>query len=503
MSDSSPSTHRQILKSSALIGGSSLVNVLLGLVRTKFTAIYLGTLGVGVMETLFSITQLVGALAGVGVGRSGVRQVAEAAGMGDPLRLARTVLTIRQVSLGLGILGMGLMAVMAWPVSQWTFENTHYAGVLAILSVTVLLSVVSDGQIALIQGCRRIADLARARVLGVLLSILISIPMMIIWGQKSVVPILLCNGVTAILASWYYARKIQVVKAGMSWGELWREAGPLVKLGAAFVSSGLMVSGVAYLTRVIINRRLDLEAIGLYAAAWKISSYYVGFILESMGADFYPRLSVVAKDNSQINRLVNEQTEVSLLLTLPGLVATLTFAPWVIHLLYSADFIPAGEILRWQVVGLVLRVLCWPMGFILMAKGSTGLFFACELAANLVHLGLIWVGVVYWGLPGAGAAYLGLYIFYAVLIATVTRRVTGFRWSASNWRLIALTVSVSVIVFLSVAWLPKVYSLAMGSLLIVATGLYSLKMLALLTGGNPVMTAISKFNQLLNRSKAS
>ena len=120
----------------------------------------------------------------------------------------------------------------------------------------------------------------------------------------------------------------------------------------------------------MVIRQMGLDAAGLYQAAFALSSVYVGFVLGAMGADYYPRLTAVSADNKKVNRLVNEQTEVSLLLALPGILGTLTFATWVIHLLYSAQFEPAVDILRWQILGVLGRVVSWPVGFVLLAKGS-------------------------------------------------------------------------------------------------------------------------------------
>ena len=45
---------------------------------------------------------------------------------------------------------------------------------------------------------------------------------------------------------------------------------------------------------------------------------YVGFILQAMGSDFYPRLTAVADDHAECNRLVNEQAQIGLLLAGPA-----------------------------------------------------------------------------------------------------------------------------------------------------------------------------------------
>lgn len=76
-----------------------------------------------------------------------------------------------------------------------------------------------------------------------------------------------------------------------------------------------------------------------------------------MGTDFYPRLTAVAEDNAQCNRLVNEQTEVGLLLAGPGILATLALAPLVLVIFYSSRFVAAVGVLRWICLGTLLQVV--------------------------------------------------------------------------------------------------------------------------------------------------
>jgi len=70
---------------------------------------------------------------------------------------------------------------------------------------------------------------------------------------------------------------------------------------------------------------------------------YLGFVLGAMATDYYPRLTAAISDTATATRLVNEQTEVALLLCAPVLLAMLGLAPWVIHLLYSAEFAPRSR----------------------------------------------------------------------------------------------------------------------------------------------------------------
>src|SRR5215468_3830985 len=98
-------TYGQILKSSALIGGSSVLTIAIGIVRTKAMAVMLGPAGFGLMGLYGSIIDLALSVISMGVGSSGVRQIAHAAGSGETEKIGRTVVVLRRISIVLGIVG--------------------------------------------------------------------------------------------------------------------------------------------------------------------------------------------------------------------------------------------------------------------------------------------------------------------------------------------------------------------------------------------------------------
>jgi PST family polysaccharide transporter len=67
----------------------------------------------------------------------------------------------------------------------------------------------------------------------------------------------------------------------------------------------------------------------------------------------------------------------------------MAMAPWAIRLLYTASFAPAVEVLRWQVLGYVLRVASWPLGFVILAAGDGTTFFWSESASWFVMAAFI------------------------------------------------------------------------------------------------------------------
>ena len=89
-------SYGQILKSTALIGGTSVLNIMVGVARSKAIALILGPSGVGLNGIYGSITGMAELIAGMGISSSGVRQIAEAAGSGDQVRVAKTAAKRRQ-----------------------------------------------------------------------------------------------------------------------------------------------------------------------------------------------------------------------------------------------------------------------------------------------------------------------------------------------------------------------------------------------------------------------
>jgi len=473
-------SYGQILKSSAIIGGSSLLNIGFRILRTKAIALLLGASGVGLLGIFDSISDLTRTVAGLGINNSGVRQIAEAAGSGETANLNRTVTTLRRVALYSGAAGALLLLIFCNPISLLIFGNSQYAGAVALLALAAFFGDISQGQAALVQGMRRIGDLARMNVLGALYGTVISIPIIFYFREQGLVPALVSVAATSMLTSWWYARKIRVGRVTLTSRETFAQAAALLKLGSIIMVTSLMTMGTYFLIRVILLHTMGIEAAGFYQAAWVLGGLYIGFIVQAMGADFYPRLTAVANEHSKCGRLVNEQIEVGLLLAVPGVVATLTFAPIVLQLFYSANFGPAVEILRWLCLGMVLRVASWPMGYVLLAKGVGKMFFWIELCNDVTYLMLIWIGVKWFGLTGTGIAFFGSYVAYIIFINIVIRRLINFKFSAANIQLSGFSITVISVNFVSWYLLPGAIFFVFGTIVTIYAGIYSIKRMSCL-----------------------
>lgn len=464
------SSHRQIFKSTALVGGAQVIVLLVGLLRQKALAVWLGAEGVGLVGLFSTGVSLIGVVTGLGIGASGVRQIAESSSSGDQAKLARTARTLRLVALTTSIVGMLVTICFCRQLSLLTFGSYDFAVGYAVVGVSLLFQGISTGQIALLQGLRRLKEMAAAQIMGAALGSAVGVALIFWLREGGIAWFLVAVTAAGSLASWWFARRVVVPKPVMGWQDYSAEARGLLAMGIAFMTANLVAAGIAFFTRVLlIHLDMGTSSVGLYQATWALSSQYVGVVLGAMAADFSPRLTAVATDNAQTNRLVNEQMELGVLIALPGVLATLVFAPWILHLFNSSEFTDAASLVRWHMIGIFLRVLSWPLGMIVIAKGASRVFIYVEIAMGLFHAGLIYGCTKLWHLDGVGIAFSILYITSYLVNWMICRRMSGYTVTSRGRKIICAASVIVLGGFLLAQFMAPLWALSGGVVLLAVT----------------------------------
>ena len=466
-------SYRESLRATAITGFTNFSTLAVSLVKSKVIAVRVGPEGIGLFGVLTAATGLVSTLAGLGITSSGVRQVASATGAQDPHAIARVVYTLRRTSVLSGVLGMLAVLLLAEPIARLTTGSEEYAWLLRLLAPLILFTSVNGGQIALLRGLRRISDLARLRIFGAVVGTALAVPLVWVWGLHGIAPAMLMASSVGLAASWWYARQVRVAVQRLSWPEVAGEAAALFSLGAAFLFTGLQQPIVQNALRGILVHASDLATVGQFLAAMALSHTYVNFVLDAMGLDYVPRLAQKKDDAVEINRLVNEQTEIALLAAVPGVTALVVLAPLVIPLLYSSRFDQAIEVFRWQCLGVLLKVASWPLGYVLIAQARRTAFVITESVTNLVYVGAFYVLVRAAGLTGAAVSFAVLYLWYLPLVLLTVRHYTGFCWTPGARRTLLAGFAAYALALAAQAHLVGPWQWGAEALLVAGVGIWS------------------------------
>ncbi len=474
-------SYRRILRSSSIIGGASVINIVIGLVRTKVLAVLLGPAGVGLVGLYGGLMSTATGLASMGLGIVGTRQIAEAVGVEDARALAVARRAIFLGTLLLACAGALVVWVLREPLALHVLGSSEHAGIVGWLALGVAISVAAGSQAALLQGMRRIGDMARLNVFGTALNTALGIALLWQWGDAGLVAYVLVGPLASLLLGHVYVARLPKSLAGnIPLSEVTRQWKELLRLGLPFMGAGVAASLVQLFVRVEISSVLGTDALGHYQAASLISMQYIGFVLVSMGADYYPRLASVIHDNKASIDLVNDQTEIALLLSAPALIAMMALAPWVIQLIYTGAFAPAVEVLRWQVLGDVFKLASWPLAFVILAAGDGKTYFWTEILAMFVGAAVIAGLVAAVGLQITGVAYLAGYVVHLPIVYVLARQRIQFQWSNAVTRLLVIILSVCLGVG-ALASVIQWLGASIGCLLALAFGLYAVRRLSQLS----------------------
>lgn len=474
------SSSRGLVKSMLIIGSAQVVNILISIVRVKVLAVLLGPNGIGLLSIYNTLLQMVQQTAGLGMKSSGVREIASSRGEEATLSRVRRVLFAAHLLQG----ALALLAVwiLREQIAIWLFGDPAHATEVGLIGVAILLALLSAAQTALLQGMRRITDLGRVTIIGALVGTVAGLVAVWIQGESGLIWFILVQPLAAVLVALHYTRRLpKPIAARLSLVEIWETWKPMAKLGIAFMLGGLTTTATLLLVRGKISAELGLDAAGHFAAAWGITMTYVGFLLGAMGADYYPRLTEVIGDRVAAVRLMNDQAQLGLAIGGPVLLLLIGLAPWVITLLYSAEFGPAVTLLQWQTVGNVFKLASWAMSFSIVAAARAKTFFFMELSFNILFLSMVLALLPRVGLEITAYAFVLGYLVYLTTAYTLARRIHGFRWESLSLGVLGLHVGLAVALLALALTAPLTAALA-SPVLAATTGLFGLRIVLVKIG---------------------
>ena len=172
----------------------------------------------------------------------------------------------------------------------------------------------------------------------------------------------------------------------------------------------LLSSLAAVIIAAYMRYSASLEVVGFYNAGMAITNSYFGVIITALATDYYPRISAINNDNRQLSIELNRQSSVSLVLIGPLIILFLVFMPWIVTLLYSNDFYPTVDFLKYAIYGTLITICSNQVDMILVAKYEIKIFTSISVVYRILQVFFSIVLFNMYGLIGMGIslAIMGL-----------------------------------------------------------------------------------------------
>ncbi len=443
----SGASYKSIFKSTFLFGFVQVFNIVIKAVINKAVAVLLGAEGLGIISLYNSSVNMLKTVAGLGIPQSAVRDVSEANATGEVEKLNRIITVTKKIVWFTALSGAVFTIIFAGVLSDVSFNNREYTVPFVFLSLAIFFSIVSEGELAILKGMRRLRDLAKASVYGSSLGLLISIPLYYFLGFAGIIPSLIIAAGFSALIAWLYVRKVNYVKVLVPGKAVFAEGRGMIKMGLAFMYLSLFGMLSDFIIRAFISHQSGLEEVGIFQAGSTIVVAYFGIITTALTTDYYPRISAIHTDDKALGVEVNRQAEVGLLLIGPLVVLFLFAMPLFIRILYTEMFLQSIAYIQYAVFSILITVYSNAMGIILLAKQKSSIFVYTTTFMNIFSISFNLVAYYYWGLTGLGISAIVVAVCHLIMMCSIMKKIYNIVFEPRTIRIFMFTCLFCILSF--------------------------------------------------------
>ena len=406
-----------LIKTSFMNAFAVVVKLISSLILNKILAVYVGPAGYAATGQFQNAVSIVTSLAG-GVLANGVTK-ATAQHFDDEAKQHAVWKTAIQFSLIASLVtGISLLFIGDW-LSEWLLHRTDISSLFIWLALALPAMAANNLLIAIINGKKEVGVLVAANIIGSISNILVTGLLTISFGLIGALAAFTINPAVALFSTAILATRFQWFKVGNLWGGVDRLAlRELSGFGLMGLTSALTLPVSYMLVRDHLAKEFGLPAAGYWQASWGISGIYLMLVTTTLSVYYLPRLAEIRTSQELKVELIKVYSFVLPIVVL-GAVTIFILRDFIIHALFTQDFLPMRELFSWQLMGDVVKIGSWILGYVLVGRAMVGFFVITEIVFSALFVLMTWFFVDLYGLVGVSMAYAANYCFHWICMAYI------------------------------------------------------------------------------------
>lgn len=212
-------------------------------------------------------------------------------------------------------------------------------------------------------------------------------------------------------------------------------AGQMLKKGKYYIVSSMMVTVFAQTDRIMLKMLIDDAATGYYSAAVACAGM-TSFVFTAIIDSFRPVILQAKQTHTEtFERKMVLLYSIVIYFALAQSVVITVAAPWIVRILYGAEYQPSAGILKLIVWYTTFSYMGAVRDIWILAYGKEKILWKINLSGALVNVTLNCLLIPFWGAIGAAAASLITQIFTNVVLNFLVkdiRRTGHLIWMSFN-----------------------------------------------------------------------
>ena len=175
-----------------------------------------------------------------------------------------------------------------------------------------------------------------------------------------------------------------------------------------------------FIVRYFIYDKFDANHAGSWEAMWRISAIYLLFLTTTFRFYLVPTFTNLNDDSLKKEVFKIWKTVIPLILLITVIVYF--SKDFIINILFTNEFALIGSLIMFHLLGDVIKINCWVLGNILVAKARTKYFILFQLEWSVIFIFLSIILANKYGFVGLSIAYFITYIIHFLLLNIYFRK---------------------------------------------------------------------------------
>lgn len=410
-----------LFKTSFFTGLLTLLRLSSSFIIAKVLAIYVGPAGFAVMGQFQNFVQIVQTFAGGMVQSGVVKYTAEYSD--DTDKKAKILGAGVRLSVALSLLlGVLILIWHKW-LSLYLFHSDQHGFVLVLFAVTLLFFVFNSLLMAMINGERDIKWYSVCNASSVLLGLVSTIVLVKFFSLNGA----LCAAVLSTTIGFFTTISLVYKRPWFKLSNFiqrpdWQSIKCLMTYGLMLIVSSLMVPVVQFLLRSFIVGHFTWQGAGYWQATTRISDLYLMVITSTLSVYYLPKLSAL-KNNTDIKKEIIYGYKRILPIVIVLALCVYIAKVWIVEILFTPEFFSMLPLFKFQLIGDVLKIGSWLLGYVLVARAIIKWFILTEIIFGLSYYVFAVVFSHFYGLEGVTLAFAVNYALYWIVMALIAIKV--------------------------------------------------------------------------------
>ena len=402
-----------LIRTSFYTSIATAINFISGFIVVKVVAVKIGPKGIAFVGQFQNTTAILTMLATAAITTGVVKYLAEF--KADPVKSQKIINTAFLIVFLCSLIVSLFVMITSGYLSEAAFKTKDFWIVYFLFGLFTIAISSNVLFLAILNGLKEIKKFTIVNICSSLTGVFVTVIFAYTFGLTGVLIASTATAVIIFFINIYFLNKLRIKwKPNFkSWDK------PVVKKLSAFSLMALVTGFVMPAMQILVRNKIILEFSATDAGYWqavtKISDYYLGFITSVLGVYYMPRLSEITSKSELKNEIVKGY---KIILPVVGIIAVSIWAlrEFVIHTLFTSEFLPMKPLFTYQLLGDFFKIGSWLLAYLMIARALTKTFIITEILFAATYVILSFYFMNHFGIIGTTYSFCITYGCYWILM---------------------------------------------------------------------------------------